>query len=108
MGSAALRGAGRGGSGVGGAGAASGVADVVGGSGAVEPVSTGSAVDDVAPDGAGGVGSATVDPASLPPASSSARQSANCPISFAPTSAITPRPNCAGRPVMLRSVSTSQ
>lgn len=39
-------------------------------------------------------------------ASRPARQSANWPMMRSPTSAITPRPNCAGRPVTARSVVT--
>ena len=45
-------------------------------------------------------------PSAPPPPSSSARQSANRPSSLLPTSAITPRPNCAGLPVIARSVVT--
>jgi hypothetical protein len=37
---------------------------------------------------------------------SDARRSANCRISFAETSCITPRPNCAAGPVMRMSVTT--
>src|SRR5205823_7690713 len=42
-----------------------------------------------------------------PADSSVATQSANWPTSFPPTSAIMPRPNCAGLPVTVRSVTTS-
>ena len=37
---------------------------------------------------------------------SSARHAANWSMSLAATSVMTPRPNCAGRPVTLRSVTT--
>ena len=41
------------------------------------------------------------------PSTSVARHCANCPISLPPTSCMTPRPNCAGRPVTLNEVDTT-
>ena len=46
-------------------------------------------------------------PSASPLASWAESLSANWPSSLLPTSVITPRPNCAGRPVMFRSVTTS-
>ena len=50
---------------------------------------------------------AVASPCASPSPSWAASLSANWPSSLLPTSVITPRPNWAGRPVMLRSVSTS-
>ena len=50
---------------------------------------------------------AAASPVGVPSWISSARQAANWSTSFALTSASTPRPNCAGLPVIARSVSTS-
>ncbi len=72
--------------------------------------STDAAISSTAPDAvAAAVATGPGEPAAAAGSASSwaASFSENCPSSLLPTSVITPRPNWAGRPVMVRSVTTS-